>query len=276
MHNYQNEFITKSLEDAYGCIADIVLGVKSHPLVPYYENWMANCPHGADRTHHGFQLIQRLQCQVIPGDRSLLESFLINLKPDIAQRLKVKFSQVSSDINERVEILATMLFTLVIFRCYLGVKPQNDEQIFHLAFSLTEEELEGIPGDDPFFCAKQGRLERILTLPEKAKEADHTSLIHKLVLKPDTEMIIPNDPPLAKVLTSMGQPYTFINSFGKGLSGGPPFIPYYKKQPPTSTTKWSIPRPRPLKRKPEKETYVEVSKNNGTEDIEHRSKRRKQ
>jgi hypothetical protein len=85
MHNYQNEFITKSLEDAYGCIADIVLGVKSHPLVPYYKNWMANCPQGTDRTHHSFQLIRRLQCQVIPGDRSLLESFLINLKPDIAQ-----------------------------------------------------------------------------------------------------------------------------------------------------------------------------------------------
>ena len=79
-----------------------------------------------------------------PGDRSLLESFLINLKPDIAQHLKVKISQVSSDINERVGILSTMLFTLVIFRFYLGVKPQNDEQIFHLAFFLTEE-LEGIP-----------------------------------------------------------------------------------------------------------------------------------
>ena len=58
MHNYQNEFITKRLEDAYGCITDIVVGVKSHPLVPYYENWMVNCPQGADWTHHGFQLIQ--------------------------------------------------------------------------------------------------------------------------------------------------------------------------------------------------------------------------
>jgi hypothetical protein len=63
-------------------------------------------------------------------------------------------------------VLAAVLFHLVILRIYLRRSALDDLHIYFLACNFTSEELSSIATDDPFAVAKMGQVIRHLTIPE--------------------------------------------------------------------------------------------------------------
>ncbi|KAF8194528.1 hypothetical protein BJ912DRAFT_1057013 [Pholiota molesta] len=244
-HNYQNEDIRKVLEGSYGAILEIMLGERKHPIVDLYISWIKHRPHSNKMIlDHQFSFTQQFEPDILPADKSLINSFLAHLSHDTkGAKILVEQHWISN--------VASVLFRLAILRQYLGRQPCDDEQIFYLAYTGTSYSND--PPDDLYAEAKNGSIIRILTPAEQV--ASSLKSIDTLCIRQGLRFgrIVDMKDYLHGVQlvgprTQGGEQYSFLNTTASGMAGERKFISNRRFEPtrtvnPTLNGK-SRPRPK--------------------------------
>ncbi|KAH6874622.1 hypothetical protein BKA70DRAFT_1449292 [Coprinopsis sp. MPI-PUGE-AT-0042] len=126
---YQNEALTKVLDESFDSILDIVQKKTLHPITELFDKWMVGKKKNSKMEQQSTMLFRsNFFIPILPCDTSLTLPILHRMQ----QALKAKRYDV-----DRAVVISETLFHLVIGREYLGLGPESDMQLFALACSAS-------------------------------------------------------------------------------------------------------------------------------------------
>ncbi|KAJ7268152.1 hypothetical protein B0H12DRAFT_1229783 [Mycena haematopus] len=153
---YENPEISAALYDSRSSIVAIIMGTNStaHPIGSDYDKWMSKAPE-LSQARHADAFASQFSFGILPGDASLIEPHHTHV---FETAMKLASSGDSSESQRlRTNVLASVLFSLVVLRIYLRRPPRDDIQVYFLALPFSKKQRFDIL-DESFAAAKMGKV----------------------------------------------------------------------------------------------------------------------
>ncbi|KAJ3517112.1 hypothetical protein NMY22_g14036 [Coprinellus aureogranulatus] len=184
---YRNTALYPALDKAVPFISDVLTGLERHPIMPIvnayldFEVGMATEDGKAVRPDLLQQRIANFRSNffipILPGDESMFPGFLAKIQDCfMADDKRGAISSVcpAELLLDVVQVIGSILLSVVTTRVYLSRPPSDDEQIFALGYLpdfLSHIQSPAVTLDSHLQAAQTGNLERRLTPYERARFA---------------------------------------------------------------------------------------------------------
>ena len=273
LHGYQNEAINNVLEDVFPIAVEIASGTRASSVM---DDFKAIVSRTGDQIHRGSDFHASLRFPLLPGDRSLMDPFIIRLQRHLAQDPNVVSSAPRNDTALVALGVGSIIFSVAILRYYLGRRQEDDGTIY----ALITGRIPATPvnKNSEQQDSARPRIVRQLTVPEQAlatalqlgpadwTEPNITSqlMFEQYRIKHVKSFQIEVETPMAYILSPNGVPFhwpetpeeltAIINSSNTSRS-----TQFLSSKSPAGAMRKTLPRPVNVKKRKPMQSHADTS-----------------